>query len=97
MDNNESMPEITFEDVKNGIQDGTVYFVMGVLSIACQIGDFWFYFASSEDENLTVDEFLEEYTIDEQAEQIFTTLSDWEANGLSEDETKYFRSVILGN
>ena len=95
MNNNSPMPEITFEDVKNGIQDGTVYFVMGVLSIACQIGDFWFYFAPSEDENLTVDEYPEEYTIDEQVEQVFTALSDWEAFGLSEDETKYYRSVIL--
>lgn len=94
--NNEPMPEITFEDVKNGIQSGVIYFVMGDFSIACQIGDFWFYFASSEDEDLTVNEYLEEYTLDEQAEQVFAVLSDWETSGLSEDETKYYISVILG-
>ena len=80
--------------VKQGIETGKIRFIEKELTTVCEIGDYWFYFMSSEDENLLPEEFVAEYTIDEQAEQVFAALTDWEDYGLGEAEAEYYKAVI---
>ena len=50
---------MTFKEmVFKGLCDGTVKIISNPNDdcIACQIGEFWFYFIGSEDEDLTPDE-----------------------------------------
>lgn len=53
---------MTFKEmVFKGLCDGTVKIISNPNDdcIACQIGEFWFYFIGSEDEDLTPDEVYE--------------------------------------
>lgn len=53
---------MTFKEmIFKGLCDGTVKIISNPNDdcIACQIGEFWFYFIGSEDENLTPDEVYE--------------------------------------
>lgn len=55
---------MTFKEmIFKGLCDGTVKIISNPNDdcIACQIGEFWFYFIGSEDENLTPDEVYESY------------------------------------
>lgn len=64
------------EMIFKGLCDGTVEIINNSNDdcIACQIGEFWFYFIGSEDEDLTSDEVYESYTKEELAEMIYSTL-----------------------
>ena len=58
---------MTFKEmIFKGLCDGTVKIIINPNDdcIACQIGEFWFYFIGSEDEDLTPDEVYESYTTD---------------------------------
>ena len=60
--------------------------------IACQIGDFWFYFIGSEYEDLTPDEVYECFTKEELTEMIYETLMDMEKNEF--DEVEYYKAFL---
>lgn len=52
---------MTFKEmIFKGLCDGTVKIISNPNDdcIACQIGEFWFYFIGSEDENLTPDDLM---------------------------------------
>lgn len=58
----------------------------------CQIGDYWFYFLGSEDEDLTPLEIMESYTKEELTELIFNAM-----NGLDLDERNYYIALLQEN
>ena len=68
---------MTFKEmVFKGLCDGTVKIISNPNDdcIACQIGEFWFYFIGSEDEDLTPDEVYESYTKEQLTELGVITL-----------------------
>lgn len=77
-----------------GLCDGTVKIISNLNDgcIACQIGEFWFYFIGSEDENLTSDEVYESYTKEELTEMIYSTLQDMKKNEF--DEVEYYKAFL---
>lgn len=86
---------MTFKEmIFKGLCDGTVKIISNPNddSIACQIGEFWFYFIGSEDEDLTPDEVYESYTKEQLAEMIYSTLQDMEKNEF--DEVEYYKSFL---
>lgn len=60
--------------------------------IACQIGEFWFYFIGSEYENLKVTELYESFSNDELSEMICNTLNDMAENDF--DEVEYYKTIL---
>jgi hypothetical protein len=82
------------EMIFKGLCDGTVEIINNSNDdcIACQIGEFWFYFIGSEDEDLTSDEVYESYTKEELAEMIYSTLRDMANNGF--DEVEYYKAFL---
>ena len=72
---------MTFKEmVFKGLCDGTVKIISNPNDdcIACQIGEFWFYFIGSEHEDLSPDEVYECFTKEELTEMIYNTLMDME-------------------
>lgn len=51
--------------IVNGLWNGTVKLISNPNDgcLACQIGDYWFYFIGSEDENLTPEEAKKNYDV----------------------------------
>ena len=69
---------MTFKEmIFKGLCDGTVKIISNPNDdcIACQIGEFWFYFIGSEDEDLTPDEVYESYTKEQLTEMILLFLA----------------------
>lgn len=88
---------MTFKEmVFNGLCDGTVKIISSPNDgcIACQIGENWFYFIGSEDENLTPDEVYKSYTKEELTEMIYSTLQDMEEQDEFEDEVAYYKAFL---
>lgn len=86
---------MTFKEmIFKGLCDGTVKIISNPNDdcIACQIGEFWFYFIGSEDEALTPDEVYESYTKEQLAEMIYSTLQDMEKNEF--DEVEYYKEFL---
>ena len=86
---------MTFKEmIFKGLCDGTVKIISNPNDdcIACQIGEFWFYFIGSEDEDLTPDEVYESYTKEQLAEMIYSTLQDMEKNEF--DEVEYYKEFL---
>lgn len=86
---------MTFKEmIFEGLCDGTVKIISNLNDgcIACQIGEFWFYFIGSEDENLTPDEVYESYTKEELTEMIYSTLQDMKKNEF--DEVEYYKAFL---
>lgn len=79
-----------------GLCDGTVKIISNPNDncIACKIGESWFYFIGSEDEDLTPDEVYMSYTKEELAEMIFSTLQDMEIEKNDVDEVEYYKSFL---
>lgn len=85
------MKGITKSMIRNGYKNGIIFLISNPNDgcIAAQIGDNWFYFAGSENENMTVEEYKEEYTSEEIVDYIFTVLdSDFKTE--FEDEYLYY-------
>lgn len=82
------------EMILKGLCDGTVKIISNPNDncIACQIGEFWFYFIGSEDEHLTPDTVYESYTKEQLTEMISSTLQDMEKNEF--DEVEYYKSFL---
>ena len=86
---------MTFKEmIFKGLCDGTVKIISNPNDdcIACQIGEFWFYFIGSEDENLTPDEVYESYIKEQLTEMIYSTLQDMEKNEF--DEVEYYKAFL---
>ena len=83
---------ITKSMIRNGYKDGIVFLISSPNdgSIACQIGESWFYFAGMEDEYMTPEEYKASYTEDVVINNILSTLDDFEADDVFEDEYWYY-------
>ena len=88
LDNNKGgNKDMTFKEmIHKGLCDGVVKVIQNPNDdcISCQIGQFWFYFIGSEDENLTPDEVYESYTKENLADMIYSTLKDMEKNNFAD-------------
>lgn len=85
------MKGITKSMIRNGYKNGVIFLISNPNDgcIAAQIGDNWFYFAGSENENMTVEEYKEEYASEEIVDYIFAVLdSDFKTE--FEDEYLYY-------
>lgn len=84
--------------IKRGLYNGIVeiqYDSYDCFGINCRIGDFDFYFAGREgDEIESIEEYWRRFDKDMTAEMIADTLLNYEENGLSEEETEYYTSVL---
>lgn len=79
---------MTFKEmIFKGLCDGTVKIISNPNDdcIACKIGEFWFYY-------LTSDEVYESYTKEQLAEMIYSTLQDMEKNEF--DEVEYYKAFL---
>lgn len=90
---------ISKEMILKGLEKGVVRIINNPNDgeIAAQIGDYWFYFAGQENNELSVKEYLELYTNEEIAEYIEATINEDPINGYSEEgagEWLYYRSVL---
>ena len=93
------MKGITKSMITNGYKDGIVFLISSPNdgSIACQIGEGWFYFAGMEDEHMTPEEYEESYTEDEIIDNILSTLYAFEADDVFEDEYWYYYFYLKEN
>ena len=79
--------------IKEGLFDGTVKLIendFGILGVGCKIGDYAFYFLSSEDEGLTLCEIKKEYNNNDLANQITSAIYD----AIDENECDYYISYL---
>ena len=79
--------------IKEGLFDGTVKLIendFGILGVGCKIGDYAFYFLSSEDQDLTLCEIKKEYNNNDLANQITSAIYD----AIDEDECDYYISYL---
>ena len=79
--------------IKEGLCDGTVKLIendFGILGVGCKIGDYAFYFLSSEDEYLTLYEIKKKYNNNDLANQITSAIYD----AIDEDEHDYYISYL---
>lgn len=86
---------MTFKEmIYKGLCDKTVKIISNPNDdcIACQIGEFWFYFIGSEHEDLSPDEVYECFTKEELTEMIYNTLMDMEKNEF--DEVEYYKAFL---
>jgi hypothetical protein len=77
--------------IVNGLWNGTVRLISNPNDgcIACQIGEYWFYFIGSEDENLTLEEVRNNYDVFTIAQMILDTIID-----LDDDEYTYYCDIL---
>lgn len=92
------MHKITRQMVEDGYREELIYLINNPNDgcIATQIGDNWFYFAGSENEEMTVDEYEAEYTFDEIVDYIFDVL-DGDFKTEFEDEYWYYYYYLKEN
>lgn len=81
--------------IKEGLFDGTVKLIendidLGILGVGCKIGDYAFYFLSSEDEDLTLYEIKKEYNKNDLANQITSAIYD----AIDKNECDYYISYL---
>lgn len=90
------MKGITKSMIANGYKYGIVFLISSPndSSIACQIGESWFYFAGMEDEYMTPEEYEASYTEDEIVSNIVATLYDFESDDVFEDEYWYYYEYL---
>ena len=77
--------------IVNGLWNGTVKLISNPNDgcIACQIGEYWFYFIGSEDENLKPEEVRNNYDVFTIAQMILDTIID-----LDDDEYTYCCDIL---
>lgn len=63
---------------------------LGIMGVGCKIGKGAFYFLSSEDEELSIEQIKENYTNEMLYEQIAQTIID-----LDEEESSYYMSILM--
>lgn len=84
--------------VKQGLDTGIVviqYNSYDCFGINCSIGDFDFYFSGYEGNEIeSIEEYWRRFDKDMTAEMVADTLFNYEENGLSEEETEYYISVL---
>ena len=75
----------------NGLWNGTVKLISNPNDgcIACQIGEYWFYFIGSEDENLKPEEVKDNYDVFTIAQMILETIIE-----LDDDEYTYYCNIL---
>lgn len=80
--------------IVNGLWNGTVKLISNPNDgcLACQIGDYWFYFVGSDDENLTSEEAMKNYDVFTIAKLILEAMDD--IKNIDEDEHNYYYSVL---
>ena len=81
--------------VKQGLFDGTVKLIeddleLGISGVGCQVGDYAFYFLSSEDEDLTLETVKEKYNNDDLTNQITSAIY----KDIENDERDYYISYL---
>ena len=86
--------EATLERVMkivNGLWNGTVRLISNPNDncIACEIGEYWFYFIGSEDENLKPEEVKSNYDVFTVAQMILDAIID-----LDDDEYTYYCDIL---
>lgn len=82
------------EKIKQGLAEGIVRIINNPNDdcIACEIGDYWFYFIGREYEDMSPDEVLETFTKEELSEMIYSVMQDLEA-----EERLYYQSFLEDN
>ena len=77
--------------IVNGLWDGTVRLISNPNDncIACEIGEYWFYFIGSEDENLKPEEVKTNYDVFTVAQMILNAIVD-----LDDDEYTYYCDIL---
>lgn len=91
---------ITREMIKNGFEKNLISIeneYNGCVSLCCRIGGEAFYFAGMKDEDLTAEEFLKSYTMNEIVDMLYDILKDVESaeeNGIDCTELDYYESVL---
>jgi hypothetical protein len=91
---------ITREMIQNGFDNGDISIedaFESCISLCCRIGDAAFYFVGMEDEDLTAEEYLMSYTMDEIVNMLYDILKDVESaeeNGLDFIELEYYESIL---
>lgn len=80
--------------IVNGLWNGTVKLISNPNDgyLACQIGDYWFYFIGSDGENLTPEEAKKNYDVFTIAKLILEAIDD--IKNIDEDEHNYYYSVL---
>ena len=80
-----------YEMIYKGLCEGVVKIIQSPNDdcIACSIGQYWFYFIGSEDEDMTPDEVYESYTKEELTDLILSAI-----NELDETESTYYRTFL---
>ena len=92
---------ITREMIRAGFENNIITIrndCCGCVSLCCKIGDNAFYFIGTEDENLSVQEYWQAYTLDMTIEMIYAIIKDKEtaeANGLDEGEYEYYQNCLM--
>lgn len=91
---------MTREMIEAGFRNGIISIedeYGGCTSLCCRIGDNSFYFASSEDADLTKAEYWKSYTLDETIDMLFNilkTVKSAEGYGLDDGEYGYYETVL---
>lgn len=85
--NRDSLKGMILEGLKNGFVE--IIQNPNDAGIACQIGDYWFYFMELKNETLTPDEVFECFTKDELANLIYDSMK-----GLGTNEFNYYCSFL---
>ena len=77
--------------IVNGLWNGTVRLISSPNDncLACEIGEYWFYFIGSEDENLKPDEVRLNYDVFTIAQMILDAIVD-----LDDDEYTYYCDIL---
>jgi hypothetical protein len=77
--------------IVNGLWNGTVRLISNPNDncIACEIGEYWFYFIGSEDENLKPEEVRTNYDVFTVAQMILDAIID-----LDDDEYTYYCDIL---
>ena len=77
--------------IVNGLWNGTVRLISNPNDncIACEIGEYWFYFIGSEDENLKPEEVRSNYDVFTVAQMILDAIID-----LDDDEYTYYCDIL---
>ena len=92
---------ITKEMIRAGLENKIITIrkdICGCVGLCCKIGDNAFYFVGMEDENLSVQEYWQAYTLDMTIEMIHAIIKDKETaedNGLDEGEYEYYQNCLM--
>lgn len=83
--------ELNCKLIENGIDENIIEFVNNPNdgAIACQIGEYWFYFIGLKDEYITPHKLRKQYTDEELAKMIYNAITE-----LEDEEKDYYRYYL---